>query len=121
MAEAVTREIELVEHVASRRVVQVTFPVYSKTDLSSDALDSEVWSRWDASGMKWTLHCIHDCGTVDVEWSIEAERVYERDGCITARDIGLGKYACTKEEFDNAVREAMQFLGEIGVAPKVEG
>lgn len=102
--------VKIRDTVTRVREYEIEFPVYSKQYAGSDYSDAMIWMRWDENGTKWFVEKTTFYGRNEIEWQISKQTNYKPDRSGVDYHLGAGMFACSREEFDDAVKQAIEFI-----------
>lgn len=97
--------------------VEVEFPIYSKNENSGEYSHCVIYNRLDENGLLVTCIVTKEYGDNEVAYEVKLK---PRVALCSASDseLGKGEYACTVEEFNKALSEAIEFTNTLLVIPK---
>ncbi|WP_395406283.1 hypothetical protein ACHMW6_06320 [Pseudoduganella sp. UC29_106] len=97
-----------VKMIINRReevLMEVEFPIYSQHDLT-DHYPCVYYRRHDADGRRMTIHYSdHGRGP---SYELKVERNVALEASDPDYPLGRGQFACTAEEFNNILRDAVE-------------
>lgn len=101
------KTVELTVTRKEQVTLEVEFPIYIKHDIMPDEGASIYYHRLDADMRRVTVHYSSYCRGSTYELEINPKSGL--DGSSEDYSLGRGEYACTAEEFNKALADAIKF------------
>lgn len=106
-------KIKLLETIKEEKEIEIEFPIYRKLDVDSEYRSITIYTRIDQPGdkrMREVNILIDQNNRIEIE--LDNNYLFNQKDTIDY-NLGRGQYASTKEEFDEAEKQAQKLLAMI--------